>query len=104
MSVDGNDNTDVNSNNIIFTIKDTKLYIPAKDNQNFLVKDLKCKFIGMNMKQKLRIKIRQMNIDISSNQILLELIDLFQFIQIKMTMPKDLNSKILLTKGYCWRL
>ena len=38
LSANGNDNDDANSNNIIFTIKVTKLYIPvvtlsAKDNQ-----------------------------------------------------------------------
>ena len=42
-----------------------------------------------------------MNIDIVSNQILLELIDhLFQFIQIKMTILKDLKLKdIIQQKG-----
>ena len=46
------------------------------------------------MKQKLKIKIRQMNLDIFSNQILLESIDcLFQFIQIKITMLKDLKLR-----------
>ena len=38
MSAAGNDNTNANSNNIIFTVKDTKLYVPvvtlrARDNQ-----------------------------------------------------------------------
>ena len=46
-----------------------------KSYQNFLLKDLKDKFIGMNIKQKVRIKIRQMNLDIFSNQILLESAD-----------------------------
>ena len=36
----------------------------TKKCQNFLVKDLKDQYIGMNMKQKARIKIRQMNTDI----------------------------------------
>ena len=49
------DTKDANSNNIFFTIKDTKLYVPvvtlsATDNQNILVKDLKDQFIGMNIK------------------------------------------------------
>ena len=51
------------SRNIIFTIKDTKLYVPEvtlsardKDNQNFLAKDLKDHFTGINIKQKVRIK------------------------------------------------
>ena len=58
LSAAGADND--NSNNIIFTIKDTKLYAPvvtlsATDNQklsNFLAKDLKDQFTGMNIKQK----------------------------------------------------
>ena len=84
LSTAGADNTnDTNSNNIIFTIKDTKLYVPvvtlsARDNQKLskrLSKDLKDQFIGMNIKQKVKIKIRQMNIDIFSNQILLESTD-----------------------------
>ena len=36
---------------------------------------MKDQYIGMNMKQEKRIKIRQMNTDIFSDQILLELID-----------------------------
>ena len=46
-----------------------------KKYQNLIAKDLKYQFIRMNTKQKVRIKIRQMNIDIFSNQILLESID-----------------------------
>ena len=39
LSANGNDNSDADANNIIFTIDDTKLYVPvailsAKDNQN----------------------------------------------------------------------
>ena len=39
LSAGGNDNVNDNSNNIIFTIKDTKLFVPVvtlleKDNQN----------------------------------------------------------------------
>ena len=71
---------DDNSNNIIFSIKDTKLYVPvvtlsARDNQKLSkihAKDLKDKFIGKNIKQKVIINIRQMTLDIFSNQILLE--------------------------------
>ena len=37
--------------------------------KNFLEKNLKDQFFGMNIKQKARIKIRQINIDIFSNQI-----------------------------------
>ena len=41
LAIGGNDNDDANSNNIIFTIKDTKLQFPvvtlsAKDNQKLL--------------------------------------------------------------------
>ena len=58
-------------NNIIFTIKGTKLYVPvvtlSENYQNFLAKDLEDQIIGMNIKEKVRIKIRQMNIHIFSN-------------------------------------
>ena len=46
-----------------------------KKYQNFLEKDLKDQFSGMNIKQKGKIKIRQMNIDVFWDQTLLELID-----------------------------
>ena len=49
----------------------------SKDNEklsNFLAKDLKDQFIGMNLKHKVRIIIRQINLDTFSNQILLEII------------------------------
>ena len=63
-----------------------------KNYQNVLVKDLKDQFIRMNIKQKVRIKIRQMNIGIFSNQFLLKSIDyLFWFIQTKMTILKYLK-------------
>ena len=39
-----------------------------KNYQNFLENDLKDRCLGINTKQKVRIKIRQMNIDIFSNQ------------------------------------
>ena len=41
-----------------------------KNYENFLVKDLKDLYIGMNIKQKLRMKIQQMSIDIFRNQTL----------------------------------
>ena len=56
LSVAGTDNanSDNDDNNIIFTIKDTKLYVPvvtlSANYQNFLSKDLKDQFIGMSMK------------------------------------------------------
>ena len=63
-----------------------------KNYRNFLAKDLKDQFIGMNIKQKVRIKLHQINLDIFSNQTLLEsIVYLFQFIQIKMTILKDLK-------------
>ena len=80
LSAAGNDKITAGSNNVIFTIKDTKLYVPEelyqqktiKNYQNFLVKDLKYPFIGMNIKQKARTKIQQMNIDTLLKQILLK--------------------------------
>ena len=71
----GVENTNADPNNFIFAIKDIKFYIPvvilsAKDNQNisnFLPKDLKDQFIGMNVKQKKRIKIQQLSTDIFPN-------------------------------------
>ena len=89
-------------NNIVFTIKETKLYVTvvtlsARENQNyqnFLVKYLKDQFIGMSIKQKVIIKIQQTNLDFFLNQFLLESIDyLLQFMQIKMLLLKDLKLK-----------
>ena len=39
-----------------------------KNYQNYLAKHLKDRFIGMNIKQKLRIKTQLTSIDIFSNQ------------------------------------
>ena len=74
MCAAGNDNDIDNDNhkdcnNIIITIKDTELYVPvvtvsARHNQKFLAKVLKDQFIVMNIKQNVKIKIRQINIDI----------------------------------------
>ena len=66
------------SNNIIFTIKGTKLYFPlvtlsARDKQKG--KDWKDQFIGVNKKQIMMIKTRQINLDIFSNKTLLESIN-----------------------------
>ena len=96
----GADNTNANLNNIIFTIKDAKVYVSVvtlsatqnKKRSNFLAKHLKDQFIWMNMKQKVRIKIQQINKDTFSNQILLEVIDyLFYFKQIKIPILKELR-------------
>ena len=61
----GNDNVNDNdSENIIFTIKDTKLYVAVLTLSKLLSKDLKDPFIGINIKQKAKIKIRQTNMGI----------------------------------------
>ena len=54
---------------------------------------MKDQFIGMNVKPKVRIKEQHMSIDIFLDKILLELIDhfFFYFIQIKMSILKDLE-------------
>ena len=83
LSVVGADNTDANPNNIIFTNKDTKLYVPlvtlsAKDNQKlseFFSKGFERSVCWNEYKATRENKIQQMNIDTFSNQILLELID-----------------------------
>ena len=100
LSAAGNDNTNPNPNNIIFTIKDTKLYVSlallsAKDNKK-LSKLLKT---GMERlaywneyKTKTEKKIQQMSMGVFSSHILSESIDyLILFIQIKITMLKDLT-------------
>ena len=80
MSPARNDNDYDRDDKIIFTIRDTKLHVPvvtlsAKDNQKLSKLLNKDQFIGMNIKRKVRIKIQQMNRDILTNQILLELIE-----------------------------
>ena len=100
MPAAGEDKSNANPNNIFLLSKAQNhmfllsLYLEKtiKNHQNFLAKDLKDQFIGMNIKQKVRIKIRQINKGISSNLVLLELIDyLFQFIKIKMPVLKHLK-------------
>ena len=83
LSAAGNDNANGNDDNIIFTITDSKLYVlivtlSTIGNQRLtklLTKRLKDHFNKINMKEKVKLKIRQISIDIFSNQILLELID-----------------------------
>ena len=84
-----NDNANADSNNVVFTIKDTELYVPVvtlsarslyqqktiKHYQIFLGKDMNVRCIGMNIKQKVRIRIEQTTADILSNQTLWELTD-----------------------------
>ena len=65
-----------------------------KNYQNFIARDSKGPFVGMKIKQKVIIKIRQTNLNTVSNQIFLEAIDhLFQFIETKMLLLKDLKLK-----------
>ena len=75
LSVAGTDNANGNNDGVIFTIKDTKLYGPVlswstkyNQNENVLAKNLKDHFIRMGIKQKVGIKIEQINIDTFSNQ------------------------------------
>ena len=82
------------SNNIIFTIKYTKLYIrvvttSVKDNQKLsklLSKGLERSGYWNEYKAKSGIKIQEMSANILLNQTLLE----FWFIQTKMVVLKDL--------------
>ena len=60
------------------------------------MKDPKGQFIGINTKQNVREKRPEMNVNVFTNQIwrILESIDyLFWFIQIKVTMLKDLKHE-----------
>ena len=67
LATGGNNNDDAYSINIIFTVKDTKLFVPvvtllAKDTQNYqnlLAKDLKDQCVGMNIKQKVKRKTKK---------------------------------------------
>ena len=69
---------------ILFSLSKTRRYMflyqfyqqrIIKNYQNFLVNDLKDQFVGMNIEEKERIKMQQMDIDIFSNQTLLGLTD-----------------------------
>ena len=67
---------------ILFSLLKTQKYMFLFKRQKFLAKDLKDQFIrlkdqfiGMNIKQKVRIEIQQTYIDTFWDQILLELID-----------------------------
>ena len=77
-----NTNGNNDNNNITFTVKDTKAYVPvvtlsARDNQKLLANDLKNQLIGMNIKQKVIIKIQQTNLDFFLNRIFLGVNRLF---------------------------
>ena len=108
LSANGNENDineDANNNNIISIIKDTKLYVSmvtlsAKGNQKSKVpsKGFGTSVYWNEYKMESGIKIQQMNLDIFSNQILLESIDcLVQFTQIMATMLKDLMLKNIIS-------
>ena len=83
LSATGAANTNADPNNITFTIKDTKLFVlvvtlSAKENQKLsivLSKGFKRSVYCNECKTKNENKNAAMNIDILSNQILLELID-----------------------------
>ena len=85
----GVNNVDADSNDIILLSK-TQIYMSLfshyqqntiKNCQNLLAKDLKYQCIGINMRQKVRIKIREISLYILSNQTFWELTDcLFWFI------------------------
>ena len=79
MSTAGAANANANSNNIVFTIKDTKLFVPVVTlsikNQKLskrLSKGLERSVYWNEFKTKSENKIRQRNIDVFSNQILFE--------------------------------
>ena len=73
LSVSGADNADANSTIIIFTVTKQKFISllslfqqkTIENYQIFLEKDLKDQWIRTNIKQNLRIKTQQSNIDIS---------------------------------------
>ena len=66
LSPNGNDNDDAKNNNIISLSKTLYQQKTTKNCQNFLGKGLKDQCIGTNIKQILKIKTRQMSIDIFS--------------------------------------
>ena len=83
-----NDDVDDNAcgNSVVFTVKDVRFYVPVltlsvkktmKKYQNLLAENLMDHFIVVNRKQEVRIKEPQANIDIISNQTLLESMDCF---------------------------
>ena len=82
----GGDNTNSNLYNFIFTIKDTKLNVPAVI-LSVKVDQKQSKFFSKGF---------EMSIDIFSSQTLLELTDfLFWFIQIKITVLKVLRLLLI---------
>ena len=79
LSAAGANNDNANSKIILFFLSNTQNYITllllyqqktTKSYENSLAKDLKEQFIGMNKKEKVGMKVRQMSIDIFSIQTL----------------------------------
>ena len=74
----GNDKTDADPDKIIFATKDTNymsllLLCQQKtitNYQNVIAKYLKDRCVGMNIKQKVKIKMWQLSIDVFSNETL----------------------------------
>ena len=71
-----NDNFNGNVNEKFFLLSNTQndMFLSSlyqqetiKSYQNFLVKDLKYQIIGVNIKQKIRLKLQHMSLDIFSN-------------------------------------
>ena len=83
-----------------FILTASVLTLLARENQNLsklLSKGFENQFIRMNIKQEVRVKVREMNKDIFSNQILLHLMDyLYQFIQIKITIQRSKSKSYYL--------
>ena len=84
MSTTGHNRNDTNSHSNFFYYQRQKIICLCsqfisqkitKKYQNFLAKDLKDQAIGIDIRQKVRIKTRQMSTDVFSNQILKELTD-----------------------------
>ena len=73
-----NDNANANSDKITFNIKDTKLYVPVvtlpEKLSKLLSKGFERSVYWNEYLKKSEKNVRQMNIDIFSNQILLEVI------------------------------
>ena len=83
-----------------FILTASVLTLLARENQNLsklLSKGFENQFIRMNIKQEVRVKVREMNKDIFSNQILLHLMDyLYQFIQIKIAIQRSKSKSYYL--------
>ena len=102
LSAAGAFNNDTNSEKIIFTIKETKQYVPVvtlstKDNKKLsklVSQRFKRTVYCKEYKIKIRIEIRQINTDFFSNQTLLKLISyLLWFVQSKMAIYKKSKTR-----------